>query len=247
MRIFLGFQLRISAWIFVGAIAGPPALAATTPALVAEMLANAPMAAENRCGYVRYATDEDGSTLERFDPSGDNGLWTLLAIDDRQPAPRELHRYADKAEKRATRRHPLGFDLTDMVQDNSWALVSETEDEAVYSFRLKPDEDLDEDLVEKVLGTLILDKHRVQPRRILVEASGPAYVAPMVRIAAYRQELRFSWNDSVGAAALAEKITHRRGRALGLRSLRKDKRVLYSDYECAVYAEEVPRGMPLEN
>lgn len=223
------------------------AQAAEMPGLVAAMLANAPMAAESRCGYTRLAIDEDGSKLERFDPSASGDPWTLLAIDDRHPGPRELRRYAEKSEKRADRHHPLAFDLRDMVQARSWTRVSETDDEAVFNFRLRPDEELDESLVDKVLGTLTVDRHRAQPKRIVIEAVGPAFVSPVVRIAAYRQELRFDWNDSVGAAALTERVTHRRGRALGIRSLRKDKRVIYADYACAVYAEELPLGMPVEN
>ena len=232
----------ISAWLAVAA----PGQAAETPALISEMLANAPTAAESRCGYTRLSIHDDGSKLERFDPSA-NPPWMLLAVDERDPTPRELRRYAEKVDRYAERRHPLAFDLTDIVEPGSWSVLSETEDEAVYGFRLRPDDVMDEDLLAKVRATLTVGKHPVQPRRILIETTGPAYVAPMVRIASYRQELRFVWNDSVGASALAEKITQRRGRALGLRNLRDDKRVSYSDYRCAVYAEELPPGMPLEN
>ena len=228
-------------------LAAAAAQAGPMPALVSTMLNNAPMAAENRCGYTRLAIDEEGSKLERFDPSSDGDPWVLLAIDDRHPGPRELRRYAEKSEKRAERHHPLAFDLRDMVQERSWSLVSENDDEAVFNFRIRADEDLDESLLDKVLGTLVVDKHRAQPKSIVIEAMEPAFISPVVRIAAYRQALRFEWNDDVGAAALTERVTHRRGRALGVRSLRKDKRVLYSDYVCAVYAEELPPDMPMEN
>jgi hypothetical protein len=213
------------------------------------MLKNAPMTAGERCGYTRQSIRGNESKRERFDPSRGKTAWTLLSVNGRPPSAKVLRNYAENAEDRIDRQHPLAFDLESRVQSDSWSLVSETDDEAVFSFRLSLDEDEDIDmrLLDKINSTLTLDKRTAQPKRVLIESTGPASLAPLVVIRAYRQEYLFDWNDAVGAAALKEKITHRRGSAAGIRSLDKDKRVLYSDYECAVYAQELPREMPLEN
>ena len=56
----------------------------------------------------------------------------------------------------------------------------------------------------------------------------------MWQLAAYhRQQLDFEWHEAIGAAVLTQRETVMRGRALGLKLLRRDKRVRYTDYECA--------------
>jgi len=222
---------------------------AEPPALVTAMLSNAPVDAASRCGYTRQTFRDDNSKLERFDLTGGKAGWTLLSVDGQPPRSKTLRNYADRAEDRLDRQHPLEFDLRDRVEPDSWVLVSETEDEAVFSFRLRLDEedDIDVQLLDKISSTLTLDRRREQPTRVLIQSTGPASLAPLVRISDYRQEYVFEWNDAVGAAVLTEKISRRRGTAMGFRSLNKDKRVLYGDFECTVYAAELPREMPVEN
>jgi len=227
---------------------GSGGVLAEPPALVSAMLANAPTALADRCGYTRESTNNNESKVEHFDPSRGDAPWTLLSVNGRPPSAELLESYADGAEKRLDRQHPLEFDLLGRVEPDTWALVRESEDEAVFSFRLRldPDENLDVRLLDKISSTLTLDKHGLQPKRVLIESTGEASVAPMVRITQYRQEFLFVWNDAVDAAALAEKATRRRGKA-AFKSLNQDKRRVYSNYECAVYAQELPDEMPIEN
>jgi hypothetical protein len=227
---------------------GSSGVLAEPPALVSAMLANAPRGAADRCGYTRESINNNESKVERFDPSRDDAPWALLSMNGRPPDAEVLESYADMAENRLDRQHPLEFDLLGRVEPDTWALVSESEDEAVFSFRLRldPDENLDVRLLDKISSTLTLDKHSLQPKRVLIESTGAASVAPMVRITQYRQEFLFVWNDAVDAAALAEKATRRRGKA-PFKSLNQDKRRVYRDYECAVYAQELPDEMPIEN
>lgn len=232
------FPIRRSAAALAGALALAAAVtvpaepAADTPELVKAVLERGPEAARARCAYTRTSVDDDGSKSERYDPWGQGPSWTLLSIDGRSPTQEELAHYAGKAEKRADRRHPLAFDLREMVSEDRWELREESEDEATYQFRLRPNEDLDERLVDKVLGTLVVNKERLEPVRITIENTEPAYVAPFVRIASYTQTMRFDHDDNIDGAVLVETETHRRGRALGLKSLRKDKTVHYKDYTC---------------
>ncbi len=211
--------------------ATPPGIAAMTPALVEAMLANAPNGAESRCSYTRIKVDGDGSKRERFHAVGDQAGWVLERVDGRAPSEAELRRYASRAEAR-DRRHPLAFDLREMVDPAHWRLLSETSARATFEFRLRPNDELDAALVDKVVGTLVVDKARVQPERISIANTAPAYVAPLVRVAEYAQEMRFDWDSAVGAAVLTQAETHLRGRALGIRALRQHKLVLYTDYRC---------------
>ena len=237
--------IRPAVWFFLLASS---AVLADPPALVSAMVANAPRGAADRCGYTRESINDDESKVERFDPSSEDAPWTLLSMNGRPPGAAVLERYADRAEGRLDRQHPLEFDLLSQVEPDTWALVSENEDEAVFSFRLRldPDENLDVRLLEKISSTLTLDKHRLQPKRVLIESTEAASVAPMVRITQYRREYLFVWSDAVDAAALSERTTRRRGKA-PFKSLNQDKRRVYRDYECVVYAQQLPDEMPMEN
>lgn len=212
-------------------------LAAVTPAVaetpmpVKRMLDNAPMAAESRCSYTRVRIKEDVTRYERYQAGRTDGAWELVRVNDRPPTERELREYARDDEP--DRRHPLAFDLRTMVDPAHWRLRSETADRAVYEFRLRPNEDLDASLVDKVIGTLVMDRNLGQPVSIVIENTQPAYVAPLVRIAEYRQEMDFQWNAEIGAAVLTRAETRYRGRALGLKVVRKHKLVRYTDYQCA--------------
>lgn len=214
------------------ALHGPgPARAAGMPALVEAMLANAPAAAEARCSYTRIRVDGEDSKRERYQAGAEATPWSLQQVDGRPPSDAELQRYARGADDRE-RRHPLAFDLRAMVDPEHWRPLSETESQATFEFRLRPNEDLDPALVDKVRGTLVVDKVRHQPQRILIENTEPAYAAPLVRIAEYRQEMLFDWNADIGAAVLTQAETRWRGRAFGLKVLRKHKLVRYTDYDC---------------
>lgn len=209
----------------------PGVAGADTPALVRAVLENAVPNAEERCAYTRTRIDGDHSRSERYEPGSVGYPWSLRSVDGRPPNDADLSHYSQGQEDRE-RRHPLAFDLRSMVQPDGWRLVSETPAEAVYEFRLRAYDDLDERLAEKVLGTLVVDRTTRQPRRISIVNTAPAYVAPLVRIATYTQSLSFRWDDALGMAALEQIETHWRGRALGLKVLQKHELTRYGDYRC---------------
>lgn len=226
---------RLSGWLLPALVVlGLPA-AAAVPQPVAQMLDNAPAAAESRCSYTRIRIGDE-VRRERY-VAGQEPPWTLLSVDGNPPTSVELRHYARGQEER-DRRHPLAFDLRGMVDPEHWRLRDRDGDEAVYEFRLRPNEDLDESLVDKVRGTLIMDAASHQPVRIVIENTEAAYIAPFVRVAEYRQQLDFEWNDAVGAAVLTQTETRVRGRAVGFKVLRRDKLVRYTDYACADGADE---------
>jgi len=211
-------------------------VAAAVPQPVAQMLDNAPAAAEARCSYTRIRIDDE-VRRERY-VAGEEPPWTLLEVDGSPPTSVELRHYA-RGQSDRDRRHPLAFDLRTMVDPEHWQLRERNGDEAVYEFRLRPNDDLDESLVDKVRGTLIMDTGRHQPVQIVIENTESAYVAPFVRVAEYRQQLDFEWNEAVGAAVLTQTETRVRGRAVGLKVLRRDKLVRYTDYDCTPGDETV--------
>lgn len=210
-----------------------PVAFAEAPGLVRAMLDNAPTAAEQRCSYTRTRINEDGHVkVERFEAADGDTPWHLVRLEDREPTQGERRRYARDAGDRLDRRHPLAFDLRGMVDPDGWTLRTETDDQAVFGFRLRPNEDLDEHLVEKVAGTLVIDRVRRQPLRITIENTEPAYLGPFVRVAEYTRNMTFQWNQAVGAAVLTRAETAWRGRALGFKMIRDYKLVRYSDYRC---------------
>lgn len=230
LRRLIPVLLLLGAPAFAGEAAGESG--GEAPLLVKAMLDNAPAAAKERCSYTRTRIEDGESKRERYDAGDPVNPWKLLRVDGREPTAAELRRYERKADDR-DRRHPLDFDLRQLVDPDHWELVSESAIEATFEFRLRPNEDLDENLVDKVRGILVVDKARLQPVSITIENTEPAYVAPLVRVAKYVQEMRFRWEDAVGAAVLAETESTLRGRALALKAIREHKITRYTDYQCA--------------
>jgi len=222
-------------WLLPALLGAAFPAAAAVPQPVAQMLDNAPAAAEDRCSYTRTRIDDE-VRRERY-LAGGEPPWSLLEVDGSPPSAVELRHYARGQEDR-DRRHPLDFDLRSMVDPEHWDLRERGGGEAVYEFRLRPNEDFDEGLVEKVRGTLIMDTRRHQPVQIVIENTKPAYIAPFVRVAEYRQQLDFAWNDGVGAAVLTQIETRVRGRAVGFKVIRRDKLVRYGEYACEAPANE---------
>lgn len=205
---------------------------------VAAILNGALPMAEQRCAYTRVRSDADSLKIERYDPTNPQAPWTLLNLDGRDPTPADLRRYAQRAESRSDRRHPLSFDARDLVQPNSWELRSQNDHEVAYHFRLQPFEELSERLAEKAIGTLVLNKDNGRLLRIRIENTEPAYPAPLVRITAYAQEMRFEYDEAIDADVLVKAVTHLRGRALGVRSLNDDRVIRYEDYLCTDLVSE---------
>lgn len=217
------------------AAASPAAL----PAAVQSMLEHAPRSAAQRCSYTRERDNGEEVRRERYHAAGGGAAWTLESVNDEPPSAAELRDYASDASDRE-RRHPLAFDLRVLVAPDGWRLLESSGDRETWAFRLRPSDELSEDLAAKVRGTLVIDTRRNDPVSIAIENTGPAYVAPLVRIARYRQDLSFAWDEEVGAAVLVRAETHWRGRALGLKVLEKNRSVTYRDYRCAPAPDVVP-------
>jgi hypothetical protein len=228
-----GFLMRIMpAALAVLALLGHTATAAPPPEPVSAVLREGLPMAEERCAYTRIRSDADSLKIERYDPSNPAAPWTLLNLDGHEPTPADLRRYVQRAENRSDRHHPLAFDPRALVRPDSWELRSDNGEEVAYQFRLQPFEDLSARLAEKAIGTLVMSKDDGRLLRIRIENTEPAYPAPLVRINEYAQELRFEHDEAIGADVLVQAVTHLRGRALGMKSLRDDRVIRYEDYVC---------------
>jgi hypothetical protein len=215
------------------AVASFTDLSAEEPKLVAAVLNALPSDAAARCAYTRVSIEDGSSEVERYDPSGSGPVWTLVELDGQTPSEAALRRYEDKAENRADRNHPMDLDIRDMVDAASWRLASDDGSLVAFEFRLRPNGELTERLVDRVRGTFVIDKEAGQPIRLRIENTEPATIAPFVRIAHYAEDIRFVLDPSIGASVPVERRTERRGRALGLKSLNRVKVFRYEDYVCA--------------
>jgi hypothetical protein len=209
-----------------------PAAAGPQPPEVARLLGNGVGNAEQRCAYTRVRSDSDSLKIERYDPADPDAPWTLLQLDGREPSSGDLRRYAQRADSRSDRQHPLAFDPTTMVRPGSWELHADKGVERTYHFKLAPFEELTERLADKALGTLVIDRKNGRLLQIRIENVEPTYVAPLVRITSYAQELRFERDPKLGKDVLVMRITHLRGRAAGMKQLKDDRVVRYEDYVC---------------
>lgn len=208
--------------------------AAEIPPVVVAMIEKGPQNAVNRCGYVRHRQRDDGSVRERYLPGRkEESPWILLSVDGRAPNVREQRHYLTKREKRSIRRHPLAFDIREIADAGSWSIAVENDREVTVHFELEPTRDFGTRAAQMIRGILVLDRARNQPKRIRIESVGPVYVRPFVRITEYWQEMGFAWDEEVDAATLIEVVTHRRGSAFGIKSMDKNQRTRYGDYDCS--------------
>jgi hypothetical protein len=229
-------SLRVTSILLVlmVSVLGPAGAAAAGPAPpeVARLLGNGVQDAELRCAYTRVRSDSDSLKIERYDPADPQAPWTLLNLDGREPSASDLRRYAQRGDGRSDRQHPLAFDPTAMVRPGSWALHADNGVERTYHFKLAPFEELTERLADKALGTLVIDRKNGRLLQIRIENLEPTYVAPLVRITSYAQELRFERDPKLGKDVLVKRVTHLRGRAAGMKQLKDDRVVRYEDYVC---------------
>jgi hypothetical protein len=205
---------------------------AEEPKLVSKVIDAMPADAEARCAYTRVSLEDGSSDVERYDPSDGRPFWTLLSVNDQPPGEAALRRYAGREENRSDRNHPMDLDIREMVDSASWRLASDDGQLVEFEFRLQPHGDLTERMVERVRGSFVIDKAARQPIRLRIENTESANVAPFVRISRYVEDIRFHYDEGIGAAVPVERRTERGGRALGLKSLDRIKIFRYEDYVC---------------
>jgi hypothetical protein len=234
---FQSISSSFSVWLtavvslfFIGGISTVHAV--QIPPVVVAMIENGPQNAVSRCGYVRHRQRDDGSVRERYLPGGLETPWILLSVDGRAPSVKEKRRYLAKREKRSTRRHPLAFDIREIADAGSWSVVGEKDGEATFHFKLEPTRDFGVRVAPMIRGILVIDPARNQPKKIRIESVEPVYVKPFVRITEYWKEMGFAWNEEVDAATLIAVVTHQRGSAFGIKSIDKNQRTRYGDYDC---------------
>ena len=214
------------------------------PPVVVAMIENGPLNAVNRCGYVRHRQRDDSSVRERYLPSRMEAPGILLSVDGRAPNDREQRHYLAKRDKRSVRRHPLAFDIRAIADVGSWSMAGENEGDVTFYFGLAPTRDFGERAAQMIRGILVIDRVRNQPKRIRIESVGPMYVKPFVRITEYWQEMEFAWDEEVDAATLIEVVTHRRGSAFGIKSMDKNQRTQYGNYDCGGNINGFPEVEP---
>lgn len=221
--------LLLPAWLLAAAAAAR----GEEPELVTLVLNAMPADAQARCAYTRVSIEDDEQEVERYDPRGSGVAWTLVSLNGEAPSEAALRRYAEREDNRADRNHPMDLDIRDMVETSSWRLASENGHLVEFEFRLRPHGELTERLVEKVIGSFVIDKTAGQAIRLRIENTEAASIAPFVRVTRYVEDIRFMLDPHIGVAVPAERRTERRGRALGLKSLDRIKVFRYEDYACA--------------
>ncbi len=217
--------------VLIAATAALPCRADEMPPLVKSALGEPPADPEQRCAYTRTRIEDDHSKSERYHPGDPKTPWTLEAVNGRAPTDAERQRFARDAGEH-DRAHPLGFDLTSMVQPGSWQELRQNDRQAVFQFKLRSTDDIPARVADKAVGTLVVDKSRPQPVRAAIENTGSASIAPFVRVNDFSQKLRFRWDDDLHTPVLTEMETRWQGRAFGLKKLGKHETLRYSHYVC---------------
>ena len=129
------------------------------PALVSQAFDNMPPLAHSQWAFIRTGSIDGELRVEHYDPRCDSP-WQLVSVDGQPPSAKALKKYAKKHKKaKRVDDDPGKNDFHDLAEPDSWALLSETASEAIYSFSPKPEDERDREVNQYLRGELTVNKH----------------------------------------------------------------------------------------
>ncbi len=193
---------------------------------------NTPALDETQCSYTTIGSSEDGVLEERFTAEAIDA-WQLIKVNSTKPGEQAIEDYADGAKQRQRRNHPLAFDLAKLAQMDSLQMPTEDAETATFTFLLRPDEEREnQEFLEKMSGTLIVSKTELRPLTFILATSEPFSPAPTFKIKQFRQEMTFRYDQTLLTSVVMEIKSHFRGKAFIFKTIKDDRVVKFSDYNC---------------
>ncbi len=182
-------------------------------------------------GFVQTTTAADHSRVESFDPLGRQSVqWKLLKQDGRAPNADEILKYTELKARRSS--NETAPNVKDQIIPESFETLSESPEQGVYRFRLKPG-DKDDRSAEFMRVTYTLHRPTRTIQKIELANTEPFSPVMMVKVQEARTTMIYSLPKEDRPSLLLEVQVRIRGRAMWVRSLDQDMSVTYSDY---VYA-----------
>lgn len=215
-----------------GLFLGSTAYANEAIELFEQVALNTPALDETQCSYTTIGFSEDGVLEERFTAEATDA-WQLIKVNSTRPSAEAIEDYADAAKQRQRRSHPLAFDLAKLAQMDSLQMPAEDAETATFTFLLRTDEEREnQEFLEKMSGTLIVSKTELRPLTFILETSEPFSPAPTFKIKQFRQEMTFRYDETLSTSVVAEIKTHFLGKAFIFKTIKDDRLVKFSDYNC---------------
>jgi hypothetical protein len=180
--------------------------------------------------YTRTKVENGSTIVERFDPAGDDGGWTLVEVDGKAPSNKQLKKYAAKIDQRESRDHPGEIDFRDIVNVDTVTLVEETATDATYRFEPAPDEEDDADPSAFLEGTLAVDKRESFVKSLELASIEPFSPATGVKINKMRVTMKFTLLDDGARTAIRELSQSVEGRLFGIKRISQASTVTFSDF-----------------
>jgi len=197
--------------------------------------------AEGAPGWAFVQTTESAgkNLVEHYNPAKPEfSRWTLLKKDGSPPSESETRDYKDRLSRRTS--GGTAPNVKDQLDLASCAVVSDTDDRAIYHFPLKPGGN-DDHSAAHMAAVFTLHKPTNTIERVELASFEPFSPVFAIKIAEAKTTLNYSLPVGERPSLLQQITVHIRGRAMWVKSLDQDMVVAFSDHE---YVGKKPAPAP---
>ena len=178
--------------------------------------------------YSCTKTEEGEVRKTLHDPLADL-KWTLISINGQAPdaeAQKEFQqeKRSDNHSEEESDEDPVKDRFSDIANPESWTLKSETDQEAVYTFRPMGDDAEDTKIMRKLLGTMIFDKQSPHVKSFSLEAIKPFRPVLVAKILKMRIDLEFA-EINPGEIVMVREAQDVLVRAMGIKKHEKSEKI----------------------
>lgn len=165
--------------------------------------------------------------------------WTLISVNGNEPDAEAQKKFQqekqsdDKSDEDSDKSSNKGK-FSDIADPDSWTLKSETDQEAIYTFRPTGDDPDDAKIMRKLLGTMIFDKQSPHVKSFSLEALKPFRPVLVAKILKMRIDLEFA-EISPGEFVMVREAQDVMVRAMGIKQHEKTEKKC-SDFKRVVYS-----------
>lgn len=216
-------------------------LQAGVPEIAREAFANMPTVT-GQWAFTRERTDNDGTRVERFDPTADP-KWRLVSVDGREPTDEERREYAEEVEERLAREEgrPGDNDFDGLAAGEGWELVEEDEQRVTYRFRPAAGATDREGMAENLDGEMTILKAVPYVESFRLYNRQPFRARLVAKIEHFDTRILMTRLDE--RAYMPSRVTTEvRGSAFGLKDIDRDVELVYSDFEHVAPQAVAERG-----
>ncbi|WP_405222368.1 hypothetical protein [Lentisalinibacter sediminis] len=215
------------------AVAAAVPAAAEAPPVAREAFANMPRVT-GEWAFTRSREDNDGSRVERFDPSAE-AKWQLLSVDGREPTEDELRDYAEEIERRLAREggRPGDNDFDGLAAEDGWELLEEDEERITWRFRPAAGATDREDMAKHLQGEMTILKSVPYVESFRLYSDEPFRAKVIAKIERFDTRIEMIRLDRQAYMPARVTTEVRGSAAFGLKSIARDILLTYSDFRYA--------------